>query len=1057
MQRDSSYTVLRVLAGESRDPNRRQARGDYTSVAQALRTRFDVCTFAVYNPESHRDFQRKVADIDPLTFADRERRTLLFAPIDPPDGWVTPDPERVPQLELTPQMRALMNLEPDLAIRSENSDVAATSLAAQLRIPHGKLPCLVATPDLTSRHVTILPTHAGAINQQLEELGILASSQRDAFWIIGDHSRKRFAFRQAESCGQSENVVLPASVASILADQQSLNLTSDHSHPHHEQAVHHAKTKLAKLRENYGRRRVSRQEHIKAIERISDPEQRRLVMDTFDTLDRNVKEMEELCEDIVKYLAVLPVEHDMESIKEFVDVEARLFERESQEILKSAYRVFLHLRSPSPYWPSDYYPIVIALAKIFEREINLSIIQLVRKLLSIGMPEYYNKYQPSTTATLDGVNFNDNYATWLSEVERQEPRDTWYPPSLGKAKRACAKLHNTAKYSPSSPELGNCDLVALKKLSSDWGVVWKKRVKSVIWDILIAEWEYIVEHRNKAAHETRMGSLAELENVRTALNNLSYNGVLTGLYDMKLELSGQSIFSEIADLANLEFRDNVKIRHDDNDIRDDKLRLLYDAWLCRDSEVRNRRLNFGERRDLAEEIAIADLLGDYDPDKGEIVIYDEACRIAAKEIKVKPHEERPQTKKITHAQLQHVILVHQVAHAVAHLGRDACGREWRHYGVASTHHKELFAQAYSLFYFRQQKQSWSELIFRKLARRQGATYNSWRDYEKTGVSDLNAKLLEVRALVGEVLDRELMASINTQLGRRPDARVSERHLRGLARLGVSPGRTRGSPRQHRDMDLRRKHVLDLTGIEVAHKLEDLSVEVYQIGDLTPLAMLVNLKRLRLYSCGSLDDLRPVSKLIALLELDLSHSRIRDPRPISSLTNLRKLKVADTAINDLNPIARIANLRILNLGGNGLIDIGPIERLAASLTGLKLYRNKIEDLQPLSKLTDLTDLDLYRNSISNLSPLSGLVDLTALCVDDNSISDLEPLSSLENLRSLSLEGNPIDDLAPIVRLPKLQTLRLGPSSRRVRQQAENLKRIVEERGERSSIRIGKEWL
>lgn len=65
-----------------------------------------------------------------------------------------------------------------------------------------------------------------------------------------------------------------------------------------------------------------------------------------------------------------------------------------------------------------------------------------------------------------------------------------------------------------------------------------------------------------------------------------------------------------------------------------------------------------------------------------------------------------------------------------------------------------------------------------------------------------------------------------------------------------------------------------------------------------------------------------------------------------------------------------------------------EKYSTNLTKLDLRRRELtnEEIEPLSKMTNLTYLILGDNNISNISALSNLTNLTNLRLDDNDISD-----------------------------------------------------------------------
>lgn len=93
------------------------------------------------------------------------------------------------------------------------------------------------------------------------------------------------------------------------------------------------------------------------------------------------------------------------------------------------------------------------------------------------------------------------------------------------------------------------------------------------------------------------------------------------------------------------------------------------------------------------------------------------------------------------------------------------------------------------------------------------------------------------------------------------------------------------------------------------------------------------------------------------------------------------------------------------------------------TELLLFRRRLEDLRPLSSLTNLQELWLYTNYISDVSPLANLTNLKKLWLYDNQITDVTPLTNLTNLTVLSLDDNNITDPSSLAVLTNLQVLNL----------------------------------
>ena len=154
------------------------------------------------------------------------------------------------------------------------------------------------------------------------------------------------------------------------------------------------------------------------------------------------------------------------------------------------------------------------------------------------------------------------------------------------------------------------------------------------------------------------------------------------------------ISKEIATLTDLEFNERVLIRYDSITLKRESVQILFNAGLCTDSDAKQWDL----RRDESEpnfpiENSIIDILGEYCPNimensyspaKKEIVIYEKMCQLAAAALKVDVEL------------LKEVVIAHEIAHAVTHLGKDSDGEIWTQFCCAKTEDKELFAQIYSL-------------------------------------------------------------------------------------------------------------------------------------------------------------------------------------------------------------------------------------------------------------------------------------------------------------------------------------------------------------------------
>ncbi|EGC4484504.1 internalin [Listeria monocytogenes] len=196
-----------------------------------------------------------------------------------------------------------------------------------------------------------------------------------------------------------------------------------------------------------------------------------------------------------------------------------------------------------------------------------------------------------------------------------------------------------------------------------------------------------------------------------------------------------------------------------------------------------------------------------------------------------------------------------------------------------------------------------------------------------------------------------------------------------------------------------------------------------IASIEGVQYLNNLTELQLVATNnSISDLRPLSGLINLKDIDLSNNQISDLSPLSNLSNLNKLDFKGNQIKDLSQLSGLINLTSLNLSNNQVSDISPLSDLI-KLTSLSVINNKVGDISPLSHLTNLTNLEMNTNQINDLSALSGLVSLVSLELTENQINDLTPLSGLTNLATLSINQNKLSSIGPLSSLTNLKDLNL----------------------------------
>ena len=240
--------------------------------------------------------------------------------------------------------------------------------------------------------------------------------------------------------------------------------------------------------------------------------------------------------------------------------------------------------------------------------------------------------------------------------------------------------------------------------------------------------------------------------------------------------------------------------------------------------------------------------------------------------------------------------------------------------------------------------------------------------------EIDLSQLDKLNVIVEVPDPNLEQAIRETLSLPDEMPLTQLQMLRLTRLRV-----------------KRLELKDLTGLEYATNLEDLSLDTSMVSDLTLLSNLIALRTLSV-SRNPISDIRPLANLIQLRVLTLWSNEIRDITPLANLTNLTYLNLDENSVDDITPLANLTALTRLKLSYNQVTDVNPLTNLTA-LISLNLKNNRVSDLNPLTNLTGLIDLNLKNNRISDFSPLANLINLEVLLINNNFGTDITPLRGL----------------------------------------------------------------
>jgi len=226
-------------------------------------------------------------------------------------------------------------------------------------------------------------------------------------------------------------------------------------------------------------------------------------------------------------------------------------------------------------------------------------------------------------------------------------------------------------------------------------------------------------------------------------------------------------------------------------------------------------------------------------------------------------------------------------------------------------------------------------------------------------------------------------------------------------------------------------ITDLTGLEHAKSLTNLSLSSNRITDISALRELTAMKTIEL-GRNQITDISPLAGMVALTRLNLyDNCCVADISPLSGLTQLAELTLGNNyEISDITPLAGLTNLTSLHVDGNKIVDISVI----AGLTNLKhlfIGRNQISDISPLAGLTGLTSLSLTDNPLddADMPVLAGMTNMTNLQLGNYytrnfQLSDISVVANMPRLTQLYLYCDTLDDITPLAGLTEMTGLDLG---------------------------------
>ena len=244
-------------------------------------------------------------------------------------------------------------------------------------------------------------------------------------------------------------------------------------------------------------------------------------------------------------------------------------------------------------------------------------------------------------------------------------------------------------------------------------------------------------------------------------------------------------------------------------------------------------------------------------------------------------------------------------------------------------------------------------------------------------------------------------------------------------------------------------VSDLQVLENCPNLTYLSTEGCKILNLAPVGKLDKLVALDI-SGTRVRDLAPISNLKALQSLKISNTAVKSLKPLQEMENLKELFCSNTGVNDLSPLTNHRRLSKVYCD-NTRIDVNQASEFSKQnpftlviydtnaleqwWENLPIYWKAVfsQQLQladtptteQLHQIINMKELDLSGNQyMQNLMPVSRLTNLVKLNISNTEITRLDALTGMTNLEQINLENTFVSDLTPLSGMSRLHTLNIN---------------------------------
>lgn len=155
--------------------------------------------------------------------------------------------------------------------------------------------------------------------------------------------------------------------------------------------------------------------------------------------------------------------------------------------------------------------------------------------------------------------------------------------------------------------------------------------------------------------------------------------------------------------------------------------------------------------------------------------------------------------------------------------------------------------------------------------------------------------------------------------------------------------------------------------------------------------------------------------------------LRKESVFSALRKVVKIHDVDlthyTSIDNLEPLSKLTDLKTINLSGTRVNDLTSIRNLNF-LESLNISKCPVGTLAPLKFMQNIKDMDISLSGVKDLSPIMNFMKLEQLNISGSKVESIAPLAGLTNLTDLRLNNTKVADISPVHGLTNLHMLQLS---------------------------------